>query len=118
MGEAGEPGYGDPYLHGGADRPVVACRRGEDSPAIRHRTRRAAVTNATLIRLRFVGGPLEGQEHASQAAAEVYRLARGEYHVRAADDGGAAVYDWHPDTPGRWHDPAAEVSFPQDSGYP
>ncbi len=72
------------------------------------------MTEATLIRLRFVGGPLDTQEHASPAAAEVYRMAGGDYRIRATGDpGGAATYDWHPDTPARWHAPVAEVARPR-----
>jgi hypothetical protein len=61
------------------------------------------------LRLRFLGGPLDGQEHAAQVAAAVYRMAGGEYCGRAGDDcDGAAVYEWRPDT-ASWHEgvPAA-----------
>src|SRR5690348_2707649 len=70
----------------------------------------ATVMHSAPTRLRFMGGPLDGQEHVAESAAEVYRMAGGEYRVRASGDGGdAAAYDWRPDAPVSWHEgmPAA-----------
>ena len=61
-------------------------------------------TGGALTLLRFTGGPLDGRELASGGAAELYRMAGGEYRARTDDGSCAVVYLWHPDTGAGWHD--------------
>lgn len=65
-------------------------------------------TGHTLIVLRFVGGPLDGEERVTGTAADSYRMAGGDYVARRGGGDGAigpATYVWQPDAPPHWHDP-------------
>jgi hypothetical protein len=71
---------------------------------------------ATVITLRFTGGPLDGRTQQTDTAAQEYRTVGGAYrrvftHRRLTPEGDivAVSYRWQAENAERWHTPEPEL---------